>query len=250
MQCWSQGGMSMKRKLGNLTYAAPILLLIGCAGAKIADQTQAAPLSNTRPTTIAVYPFTVDPSIVSLNSGIGAKIYRSVSDENVEAKQLKLAVEVAESMCQQVASDLRNKGYTATCWKRGTPIYGDNVMLLDGQFTTLSEGNRLRRMVIGLGAGATVLDTNVQVSQRRAEASRQVLAFTTHADSGKMPGAGITGPAGAAAGGAAAAASLGANVAAAGVKTHTSSFDYLTDKTSEEIVDSLNQYYSQQGWKS
>jgi len=35
--------------------------------------------------------------------------------------------------------------------------------------------------------------------------------FTTHADSGKMPGAALTAPAGAAAGGAAAAASLGAN---------------------------------------
>lgn len=231
-------------------YAAFVLLLTGCAGAKVADETQAAPLSNAQPTAIAVYPFTVDPSIVSLNSGLGARVYRSVSGEDTGAEQLKLATEVAESMCQQVASDLRTKGYTATCWKRGTPIYGGDVLILDGQFTTLSEGNRFRRMVIGLGAGATVLDTSVQVNQRRDQAARQVLAFTTHADSGKMPGAGITGPAGAAAGGAAAAASLGANVAAAGVKTHTSSFDYLTDKTSAQIVDSLNQYYSQQGWKA
>ncbi len=240
----------MDQRWRSVGYAAFVLLLAGCAGAKVADQTQAAPLSNVQPITIAVYPFTVDPSIVSLNSGIGARMYRSVSGEDTGAEQLKLATDVAESMCQQVASDLRTKGYAATCWKRGTPIYGDNILILDGQFTTLSEGNRLRRMVIGLGAGATVLDTSVQINQRRDQASRQVLAFTTHADSGKMPGAGITGPAGAVAGGATAAATLGANVAAAGVKTHTSSFDYLTEKTSEQIVDAVNQYYSQQGWKA
>lgn len=63
-----------------------------------------------------------------------------------------------------------------------------------------------------------------------------------------MPGAGITGPAGAAAGGAAAGASLAANVAAGGVKNVTSSTGFLADKTAKQIVDQVSAYYAQQRW--
>ena len=77
--------------------------------------------------------------------------------------------------------------------------------------------------------------------------STQLLTFTTHADSGAMPGVGITGPAGAAAGGAAA-ASIGVNVASSGVENFTSSTAYLTGQSARQIVSQTNNYLSQQGW--
>jgi hypothetical protein len=128
------------------------------------------------------------------------------------------------------------------------PPAGSNVLILDGQFTDISEGNKLRRMVIGLGAGQSKLDTVVQVIQRTDLGSTEVMDFSTSADSGYMPGAGITGPAGAAAGGAAAAASLGVNLAAGGVKNYTSSTGYLVGKTSDQIVELVVGYYNRQGW--
>lgn len=85
------------------------------------------------------------------------------------------------------------------------------------------------------------------MNQQAGETSQQVLAFNTHADSGKMPGVGITGPAGAAAGGAAA-VTVGVNVAASGVKTYTSSTGYLADDTSKQIVDAMRKYFAQVGW--
>jgi Domain of unknown function (DUF4410) len=120
-------------------------------------------------------------------------------------------------------------------------------VIVDGQFTDINEGNRLRRLVIGFGAGASTLDTSVQLFQRTGESSSQVLGFTTHADSGKMPGAAVTGPAGAAAGGSAAAI-VGTNAAVGGAKTYTSSAGFLADKTSTQIVDSITQYFAQHGW--
>jgi hypothetical protein len=74
-------------------------------------------------------------------------------------------------------------------------------------------------MVIGLGAGASKLETVVEVIQRTDQGSTEVMDFSATADSGYMPGAGSTGPAGAAAGSATGAASLGVNLAAGGVKT-------------------------------
>ena len=50
--------------------------------------------------------------------------------------------------------------------------------------------------------------------------------------------------------GAAAAASLGVNIAAGGLKNVTSSAGYLVDKTTDEIVWQVINYYNRQGWMS
>lgn len=231
-------------------YGLFALAAFGCAGAQVTQQSSAAPISAGPPTAVVVYPFAVDASDVSLNSGIFQVAYRNMSGEDQSAQQLQLAHQTAQNICVQVAANLTQKGITATCLQRGVPPTGDNVLVLDGQFTDISEGNRLRRMVIGLGAGASKVDTVVQVIQKTPQGSSELLDFATSADSGYMPGAGITGPAGAAAGGAVAAASIGVNIAAAGVKNVTSATGYLVNKTSDQIVQQMVNYYNRQGWSS
>jgi uncharacterized protein DUF4410 len=240
----------MKSKILSRIYVLLALAAFGCAGAQVTQQSSAAPVSATPPTAVVVYPFAVDPSDVTLNQSIFQRAYRNVSGENENAQQLDLAHQTAQNICVQVAADLTQKGITTTCLQRGVPPTGSNVLILDGQFTDISQGNRLRRMVIGLGAGASKVDTVVQVIQKTDQGTTEIIDFSTSADSGYMPGAGITGPAGAAAGGAAAAASLGVNIAAGGVKNVTSSTGYLVGKTSDQIVQQLVNYYNRQGWSS
>jgi len=225
------------------------LAAVGCAGASVNSQSQqAAPISNVRPSAVVVYPFAVSPDEVTLNQSFFQRAYRQVSGTNQTADQIQIADQTAHNVCVQVAANLTGKGITATCLNRGTPPAGNNVLIVDGKFTDINEGNRLRRMVVGLGSGQSTLDTNVQTYQKTDEGSQQLADFTTHADSGYMPGAGITGPAGAAAGGATAAASLAVNVAAGGVKNFTSSTGFLADKTATQITDQISSYYAQQGW--
>ena len=227
-----------------------LLALGGCAAAKVSDETRSAPITNAPPSQIVVYPFATNPNEVSLGSGPLQRVYRNISGDTA-AEQAKVADDAAQNVCLEVVTALTQKGYNALCQKRGISAGSGNVMVVDGQFTNIDEGNRLRRTVIGFGAGASVLDTTVNVYQTAPEgAQHQVLSFNTHADSGKMPGVAVTGPAGAAAGGATAAATLGANVAANGAKSYTSSTGYLGDKTAQQIVDALVQYFQQQGWSS
>ena len=230
-------------------YWVIAIVLAGCARASVSQQSQSVPISNDRPTQIAVYPFAVDASEVTLNQSIFQRAYRSVSHENESEHQLKIAHETAHDICDQIAADLKQKGYQALCQERGTAVNGSNVMIVDGQFTNISEGNRLRRLVIGFGAGSSVLDADVKVFQKTAQGTRQILQFTTHADSGKMPGAAVTAGAGAAAGGSTAMI-VGANTAMGGAKIRTSATSYLTGKTSEQIVQTVTQYFTQQGWAS
>jgi hypothetical protein len=240
---------SMKPAIVRTLCAMLALAAIGCANAKVTQETQAAPVSAARPTQIVIYPFAVDPDDVKLNSGLIARVYRGVSSEDTNAEQLKIAKDTANKICEQVAKGLTDKGYNATCQKRGVDPQGSNVMILDGEFTNIDEGNKARRMVIGLGAGASKLDTSARLLQRTEQGSRQVMEFGTHADSGKMPGAGVMGPAGIAAGGATAAV-VGTNVAAGAAKSYTSATSYLADKTATQIVDQVTAYYTQQGWNT
>jgi Domain of unknown function (DUF4410) len=240
----------MRSQVFNRMYLLLAIAAFGCAGAQVTQSSSAAPISATPPTAVVIYPFAVDASDVSLNSGIFQVAYRNMSGEDQSAAQDQLAHQTAQNICVQVATNLTQKGITATCLQRGTPPTGANVLILDGQFTDISEGNRLRRMVIGLGVGASKVDTVVQVIQKTPQGTTEILDFATSADSGYMPGAGITGPAGAAAGGTAAAVSLGVNVAAGGVKNVTSSTGYLVDKTSDQIVEQVTNYYNRQGWSS
>jgi Domain of unknown function (DUF4410) len=238
----------MRCKFFSLGYLVLAISMLGCAGAKVTQQDSAAPIATSRPSQVFVYPFAVNASDVSLNSSFFQVAYRQMSDDNTSDQQAQIAHQTAQNICIQVAADLTQKGINATCLQRGIPPTGSNVLILDGQFTDISEGNRLRRMVIGLGSGQSKVNTVVQVIQRTDQGSTEILDFETTADSGYMPGAGITGPAGAAAGGATAAASLGVNLAAGGAKTYTSSTGYLADKTTNQIVDLVANYYNRQGW--
>jgi hypothetical protein len=67
------------------------------------------------------------------------------------------------------------------------PLY-DNTLLITGRLTRVDEGNRLTRIAFGLGAGESRLTTEVHVFRVNHGERAEVLSFTTHADSGKMPG--------------------------------------------------------------
>jgi len=231
----------------------PIYLLLGaivmgCAGATVAPQSQSAPISNGPPAAIYVYPFAATPQDVTLNQGFFQRTYQNLSGSDTDQSQVQIAESTAQALAADMVQELQAKGYNAVQVARGTPVNGNNVLIVDGQFVNINEGNRLRRMVIGLGTGQATLDTKVQVYQMANGTATQILDFTTHADSGSMPGAALTAPAGAAAGGAAAAASLAANLVGGAAKTYTSSTGFLAKKTADQSVSYMSQYFAQEGW--
>jgi len=239
----------MTTNIGRFLCLLPAILMSSCAAAKVVNQSQSAPAVGARPDRIVIYPFAVSPAQVTLNQSIVQRAYRNMSGEDQTASQQKLATDTASKLCMSVAANLTAKGYKAVCLQRGTPVADNNALIVDGEFTDISEGNRLRRLVVGFGAGASTLDSAVHVYQHTDSGSQQLIDFNTHADSGKMPGAVVMGPAGAAAGGSAAAVVAG-NAAVGGAKSYTSATDYLADKTATQITDTINQYYAQHGWAS
>ncbi len=236
--------MSQFRRL----YVLCALMLAGCASAAVTQQAQRQPADFDKPTQIVVYPFAANPADVTLNQSIIQKAYRGATGDNENAAQLQVARDTAQAICEQVVSDLTGNGYNAVCAQRGTYVAGGNILIVDGALTDISEGNRLRRLVIGFGTGASTLNSNVSMYQRVGGNLNQVLAFSTHADSGKMPGAAVMAPVGVSAGGGAAAVA-GANAAVGGAKTYSSSTSSLAKNTSDQIVKTVTDYTSRAGWR-
>ncbi|MGA2411277.1 MAG: DUF4410 domain-containing protein [Candidatus Binataceae bacterium] len=230
-------------------YVFLAFLVAGCAGASVTGQQgYNAPLIPSRPTTVYVYNFAVNSQEVTLNQSIFQRAYRAVSSSDEEQSQTELADETAQALAKAIVEELQGLGFTATQVVRGQQVSGENILIVDGQFVKINEGNRLRRMVIGLGVGESTLDTQIQVYQMVNGSTQQLMNFATHADSGQMPGAAFTAPAGAAVGGAAAAASLGANLAAGAGKTYTSGMGFLAKKTADEAVAYMSQFFGIQAW--
>jgi hypothetical protein len=226
------------------------IVIAGCAGASVAPGVSNMPATNARPTTVYVYDFAATSAEVTLNQGFFQKTYANMTDENAEQAQVALADETAQALSYQLVAEIQAMGLYAIRLPRGTPATGSNILVVDGQFTDIDQGNKLRRMVIGLGMGQSKLDANVQVYQIVNSVSTQIMDFNTHADSGSMPGAAIMGAPGAAVGGAAMVASVGVNVAAGGVKNYTSATGIMAKRSADQAANYMSSYFAQQGWIS
>ena len=134
-------------------YLLLALAAFGCAGAQVTQQSEAAPISSAPPTQLYVYPFAVDPSDVTLNQGFFQKTYRNMSGEDQSADQLQIARHTAQNVCVQVATNLTQKGITATCLQRGVPAAGNNVLVLDGELLP-DPVSHLREALLSVEAAA------------------------------------------------------------------------------------------------
>jgi hypothetical protein len=227
------------------------LILFGCAKATITPDERPSTLVRTaqRPDRIVVYDFTVSAENVTENQGPIQRALRAAKGQDEqEQERLTTGQDAAHELSQALVKELHSLGFNAENLPRETPASG-NVMIIDGQLLSANEGNRARRLIIGFGAGASSLETQVNVSQvSGGGAPVQLMSFKTHADSGKMPGAALTMGAGGAAQGAAAA---GAASAAQGVaKTYGSMLSTLADKSAKQIAAYVSQYFATKGWIS
>jgi hypothetical protein len=230
-------------------YASVAALLLGCAGATVSQPVQNPPEVGQapRPASVNIYQFAASGSEVSLNSSVIQRAYRSMQDSDTAQQQADTAHQVAEATAYRIKEDIEKMGFATVVLPRDSQTSG-NVFVIDGQFVDINEGNRLRRLVIGLGAGQSTVSAQVQMYQFAVSNSEPVVQFTANADSGKMPGAAIMGAPGAAVGGAAAAASVGANLAAGGVKNYRSQVAQLGVMLGDQVAAQFSQYALSQAW--
>jgi len=222
------------------------LLAVGCAKTNVHTTDEVAYTGLPAPRQVLIYNFAASPADIKQNSSIFAKLGRNMGDSNPTAEEIELGREVADALATELTVKIANLGLNPLRATSSMPITKGSI-LITGQFTKIDEGNRLRRNMIGFGAGQSSVDAEVQVLAPGRSGLEEIIGFDAHADSGNMPGAAVMGPVGAAAG-AGTAAVLATNAAVSGVKSYKSSSAHQAKSLAEKIASELAKYFAQQGW--
>jgi hypothetical protein len=226
-----------------------VLLLAGCAKGHV-ETTQsgiAGPLP--RPTEVAVFDFAISPDAVTLDDRPLAELMAEEQGLTQDQRRAQVARTTREALADTLTSELRAYGLPALRVSAGTaPSPG--MLLVQGQILSVNQGNKRRRLLVGLGAGKSSATANAQLYDAANPAQPQLLrAFHGEADSGKMPGAAETMGAGAAAGSIATSAATTA-ATHAGSATRRSDDAVNADHLAQALARQITQYAVGQGWIS
>ncbi|HTS16125.1 MAG TPA: DUF4410 domain-containing protein [Verrucomicrobiae bacterium] len=177
-------------------------LLAGCTTTKevtgraqVTDQSVLTALPTTVPSMVYVSDFDLDAADMQSDQpllpgpGIVQRPLHRLRGEPDDP--VAYAQKLVDVMSTTLVTDLDNAGVPARRLAAGEPPPSDG-WLVRGVFTDVEEGNRLKRAIIGFGAGATKMQLNVVVSDLSSNATQPFYTFDTSKGSGKMPGAIIT----------------------------------------------------------
>ena len=169
----------------------------GCGSAKVAAERQVG-APTVVPTVVYVTDFELDAGTVRAERGILPPLPSPPGLDTVLPRLPGTAREPADRarqlvdlMSKSLVKELGDKGVAVRRLGKGEDL-PHNGWLVRGVFTSVQEGNQLRRAVVGFGAGTTDLQIVVSIDDLAAGAPKPLYKVETSADSGKLPGAVIT----------------------------------------------------------
>jgi hypothetical protein len=239
----------VRHRLATCVMLGLIVTIMGCASTKVQPlsvYSRSEPLP--RPDHIVIYDFAVSANEVTLNSGPIARLHNLTSDTSQTEGELKVGREVAAALSEELVQRIRALGLRAERASRMQPLT-HGALGIEGQFISIDEGNRFRRMIIGFGLGKEEVRTLVQVYVGMDGGPSLVQQFETTADSSKMPGMAPMMGVGAAARGAvglATAAGVSGGLHTAG--EFRESVEAEARRTADALVKRLAQFFATQGW--
>ena len=213
---------------------------LGCSKNIVKPVAENRAIAPARPALVLVYDPVFRESDVNENQGTVALVTDPGSGQD---QRDAVGKQAADAFANELVEHINKLGIHAERATRATQAPA-NALVVAERFIDVDEGNRVKRLVIGFGDGASRLDARVEIF----EAGTKLLEFETHSDSGKMPGAAATLGAGAVVTGGVTAVSAAGAAATGGVKAHLSAIEKLATRSGEQAAAYLSQYFGKQGW--
>jgi hypothetical protein len=215
---------------------------MGCASAAVTPTPGTADQSMLpRPGVVMVFDFAVRADDVMVDT-LGAEF---MNEGEILTEEEQTARATASAFSTALVEQLRNKGINAQHANDGDvpPLH---AILLKGQFITIDKGSRLKRMVIGFGAGSSELRARVQVYQATQHGLRRIVEAEAEAKGSKTPGMAVPVGAGAAMGSVATSAIIsgGMNVA----RETRGAMNPDAERMAKKIAERAKAFYVRQGW--
>jgi hypothetical protein len=232
-----------------------LVMITGCAKTVVDSQFESAKWNLQRPSQIFVYDFAVTREQVHENAGFLQGTINDFEDTTTYQHEGEIIGEVRTVAADELVEGIQNLGLPARRVSSST-LLPKGALGITGQFLDVDEGNKGARLVIGFGKGQSRVDIRVQLygygldqsSTEPEAAPTKLLEFDTHADSGSMPGAIVTGPAGAAAAGGLTVSVAAANIGIGALKSYRSAMGQMTSRSAEQAVNFLSEYFFRHGW--
>jgi hypothetical protein len=228
--------------LARVSIAGLMAIGIGCASASVTPVPGSTdPGMLPRPGVVFVYDFAVSSGDVVIDT-LGAEF---MNEGKKLSEQEQQAYATANELAEAIVQQLQNEGIHAKRAADGDvpPLH---AIVLKGQFVTIDEGSRFKRMTIGFGAGSSELMANVQAYQATARGLHPIAEAVAEAKGSKSPGMAIPVAGGAAMGSAATSAivSGGMNVA----REAKAAMNPDVERMAKKIAERAKAFYVRQGW--
>ena len=248
-------GRGCHRTTRALVAVLGMVVITGCAKTVVDSQYESARWNLQRPSQIFVYDFAVTREQVHENAGLLQGTINNFQDTTTYQHQGEIMGEVRTVAADELVQGIQNLGLPAQRVSSST-LLPKGTLGITGQFLDVDEGNKAARLVVGFGKGQSRVDLRIQLYEYGLDQSNteiettatKLLEFETHADSGSMPGAIVTGPAGAAAAGGMTVGVAAANVGVGAIKSYRSAMGQMTSRSVEQALDFLSEYFGRHGW--
>lgn len=169
-----------------ITWLLIVVVIAGCGSAQVdGRRSYVADEEIPRPGRIIIYDFAATADDLSPSSAITGR-YKKPSTPQTE-EEIRLGRELGSRVADELVKDLIAMGLPAE--RHGTgpaPNIGD--LVITGEFVTIDEGDRLKRMIIGFGFGAAELTMAVEGYQITEGGPRLLGSADVQAQGGRGPG--------------------------------------------------------------
>jgi len=220
------------------------LIVTGCASTKVTDRERVVTSKLARPGHIWVYDFAATPEDLPIKTSLDKEYFSKGEPQTPEqiAEGRKLGKEIEA----ELVSLIREMGMPAEHAMAGSKPQVNDIVI-QGYILSFDEGDKMKRIGIGLGSGASDLKVAVEGLQMTDNGLRLIGSGSTDAEGNKTPG------------GAVGLATLIATHNPAGliISTGVKVYDEKSGKgtvegrakqTAKEIADQLKERFQEEGW--
>lgn len=225
-----------------MALASLALVTSACAGARVeSSQRFDTDRHLPKPPMMVLHDFAVSEHDVVVDA-FGPSFVTGPGDESERSAK---GHAVAAAFAERVVAKLNERGIVAARAK-DTPVPPMHASVIKGQFLSVSEGDKMSRVVIGFGAGTSEIRVRVQAYQVTADGLRRMSEAVGMSHGSKKPGMAVPIIGGAIWG------SVMISAAVSGAMTVVSEslggMDADVERLADLLAERAQAFYQEQGW--
>ena len=235
--------LALRRALGALGLVMVVGIAGGCARARVRNLEMDRMAPRSRPARVVVFDFDTGAGDVRVGRS-PRRTARQAVGLSVQESDV-LAAAIADTVATRTVEDIQALGLRAERAADAAPP-GPGDLVIQGQFLRIDQGSAAKRFVIGLGAGATEVRSQVEMFHVTDSGWWPIKRFETVAQGKRLPGAGFFVAGGAVGGTVATAAIISSGVGV--VREVFASVDADARRTAEQIAAQVREMKTAQRW--